>query len=94
MADIWFAKDTNHDGDLNDAGEGLALWASMNTNGAEPTGLYFDPFNPNRAWLNIQHPASGNDVMVELTAVPLPAALPLSLSALAALGLVARRRTA
>lgn len=94
MADIWFAKDINNDGDLNDAGEGLVRWASMNTNGAEPTGLYFDPLNPNRAWVNIQHPFSGNDVMLELTAVPLPAALPLTLSALAALGLVARRRTA
>lgn len=94
VADIWFAKDLNNDGDLDDPGEGLARWASMNTDGAEPTGLYFDPFNPNRAWVNIQHPTSGNDVMVELTAVPLPAALPLSLSALAALGLVARRRTA
>lgn len=92
--DIWFAKDLNHDGDLSDAGEGLARWASNGTVGSEFTGLYFDPFDPNRAWVNIQHPASGNDRMFELTAspVPVPAALPLLGSALAGFGIVARRR--
>lgn len=94
--DIWFAKDLNKDGDLLDAGEGLGRWASNGTPGSEFTGLYFDPFNPNRAWVNIQHPASGNDRMIELTAspVPVPAALPLLGSALAGFGFVARRRKA
>src|SRR6185503_21256335 len=41
--DIWFAVDLNKDGDLNDAGEGLARWASNGTSGSEFTGLYFDP---------------------------------------------------
>ena len=65
--DIWFAKDLNKDGDVNDAGEGLGRWASNGTPGSEFTGLYFDPFNKRRAWVNIQHPASGNDRTIEIT---------------------------
>jgi len=65
--DIWFAKDRNRDGDLNDPGEGLARWASNGTVGSEFTGLYFDPTNKRRAWVNIQHPASGNDRTIEIT---------------------------
>ena len=65
--DIWFAKDLNHDGDLKDAGEGLARWASNGTVGSEFTGLYFDPRNKRRAWVNIQHPDSGNDRTIEIT---------------------------
>jgi uncharacterized protein len=65
--DIWFAMDLNKDGDLLDAGEGLGRWASNGTVGSEFTGLYFDPFNKRRAWVNIQHPASGNDRTIEIT---------------------------
>lgn len=65
--DIWFAKDLNKDGDLLDEGEGLARWASNGTPGSEFTGLYFDPFHAHRAWVNIQHPTSGNDRTFELT---------------------------
>lgn len=65
--DIWFAKDLNKDGDLNDPGEGLARWASNGTPGSEFTGLYFDPFNKRRAWVNIQHPTSRNDRTIEIT---------------------------
>ncbi len=64
--DIWFAKDVNGDGDLSDAGEGLARWASNGTPGSEFTGLYFDPTDKRRAWVNIQHPASGNDRTIEI----------------------------
>jgi len=65
--DIWFPKDLNNDGDLTDPGEGLGRWASNGTLGSEFTGLYFDPFNKRRAWVNIQHPASGNDRTIEIT---------------------------
>ena len=65
--DIWLAVDLNDDGDLLDAGEGLARWASNGTQGAEFTGLYFDPTNKRRAWVNIQHPSSGNDRTIEIT---------------------------
>jgi secreted PhoX family phosphatase len=65
--DIWFAKDLNNDGDLNDPGEGIGRWASNGTVGSEFTGLYFDPTDKRRAWVNIQHPASGNDRTIEIT---------------------------
>lgn len=65
--DIWFASDLNKDGDLLDVGEGLARWASNGTQGSEFTGLYFDPQDKRRAWVNIQHPASGNDRTIEIT---------------------------
>jgi secreted PhoX family phosphatase len=65
--DIWFAKDLNKDGDLLDAGEGIGRWATNGTPGSEFTGLYFDPFNKRRAWVNIQHPNSGNDRTIEIT---------------------------
>jgi sugar lactone lactonase YvrE len=64
--DIWFAKDLNKDGDLTDLGEGIGRWATNGTLGSEFTGLYFDPFNKNRAWVNIQHPTSGNDRAIEI----------------------------
>ncbi len=65
--DIWFAKDLNQDGDLTDAGEGLARWATNGTPGSEFSGLYFDPRDKRRAWVNIQHPTSGNDRTIEIT---------------------------
>ena len=65
--DIWFARDANRDGDLNDPGEGIGRWASNGTVGSEFTGLYFDPTDKRRAWVNIQHPDSGNDRTIEIT---------------------------
>jgi len=65
--DIWFARDLNRDGDLRDAGEGIGRWASNGTLGSEFTGLYFDPRDKRRAWVNIQHPGSGNDRTIEIT---------------------------
>lgn len=94
--DIWFAKDINHDGDLADAGEGLARWASNGVQGSEFTGLYFDPQNPNRAWVSIQHPSSGNGRLMELTAapVPVPAAVWMFGSALCGMVGLKRRKVA
>lgn len=65
--DIWFANDLNKDGDLLDAGEGIGRWASNGTPGSEFTGLYFDPTDKRRAWVNIQHPDSDNDRTIEIT---------------------------
>jgi uncharacterized protein len=65
--DIWFANDLNKDGDLADPGEGIGRWASNGAAGSEFTGLYFDPTDKRRAWVNIQHPASGNDRTIEIT---------------------------
>jgi secreted PhoX family phosphatase len=68
--DIWFAADWNKDGDLLDEGEGLARWVSNGSVGSEFTGLYFDWRNPNRAFVNIQHPDSGVDRTIEISASP------------------------
>ncbi len=84
-ADIWFATDT----DRNGVAESIARWATMSTAGAEPTGLYFDVFNPNVAYVNIQHPSSGNDRTIMIT-VPEPT----TLTALAGLATIALRRRA
>jgi len=65
--DIWFAKDLNKDGDLTDPGEGIGRWASNGTPGSEFTGLYFDPMDKRRAWVNIQHPDSDDDRIIEIT---------------------------
>jgi hypothetical protein len=65
--DIWFAQDLNFDGDLTDPGEGIGRWASNGTVGSEFTGLYFDPTDKRRAWVNIQHPTSANDRTIEIT---------------------------
>jgi uncharacterized protein len=68
--DIWLAVDLNKDGDILDAGEGLARWASNGTVGSEFTGLYFDLRDPDKAYVNIQHPASGVDRLIEVSASP------------------------
>ncbi|MGV3582579.1 MAG: alkaline phosphatase PhoX [Methylophilus sp.] len=89
--DIWFANDINHDGDLTDAGEGIARWASNGINGSEFTGLYFSKTNPNLAWVNIQHPNGGNDLTVQIAAVPEPESYAMFLAGLGLMGFAARR---
>jgi secreted PhoX family phosphatase len=90
--DIWFAKDINKDGDLLDAGEGLARWASNGTPGSEFTGLYFDKLDPNKAYVNIQHPSSGIDRTIQITAVPEPETYAMLGAGLGMLGLMRSRR--
>ena len=92
--DIWFAKDINKDGDLLDAGEGIGRWASNGTQGSEFTGLYFSLTDPNKAYVNIQHPNSGVDRLIEISAVPEPGTYAMLLAGLAGVGFMARRRKA
>lgn len=69
---IWLAIDA----DRNGVAEAIARLASLTTPGAEPTGLMFDPNDPNIAFVNVQHPASGVDRLLQISAVPeAPAAL-------------------
>ncbi len=65
-ADIWFAYDNNFDG----VAEAVGRWASLSTEGAEPTGLYFDPFRPNVAYVNVQHANSDVDRTIIIESVP------------------------
>jgi len=64
VEDIWFAKDENNDG----VAESIGKWASLSTKGAESTGLYFDKFKPNIAYVNVQHPDSGVDRTIMISA--------------------------
>lgn len=64
VEDIWFAKDENNDG----IAEAIGKWASLSTKGAESTGLYFDKFKPNIAYVNVQHPDSGVDRTIMISA--------------------------
>ncbi|MFM8330578.1 MAG: alkaline phosphatase PhoX [Candidatus Methylumidiphilus sp.] len=93
VEDVWFATDANRDG----VAESIGKWISLTTQGAESTGLYFDLFDPNKAYINVQHPADGIDRTILLTAqaapVPVPGAVWLFGSALAGL-LGLRRRQA
>lgn len=90
QADIWFAFDADGDG----VAESIGRWASLSSIGAEPTGLYFDPFNPNVAYVNVQHPDDDVDRTIQITAVPEPATAALLLAGLLALGGTLRRKTA
>jgi sugar lactone lactonase YvrE len=64
VEDIWFAKDENNDG----VAEAIGKWASLSTVGAESTGLYFDKFKANVAYVNVQHPSSGVDRTIMISA--------------------------
>lgn len=90
-ADIWFMTDANRDG----IAESISRWATMATAGAEPTGLYFDVTNPNLAFVNVQHPTSGNDQLFQIStgaAVPVPATAAVLMGGLGILGLTRRRK--
>jgi secreted PhoX family phosphatase len=84
MADIWFARDTDNDG----VAESVARWASLSTIGAEATGLYFDKFDANIAYVNVQHPESLVDSTIMISAISesnLASAMPASKPTSAAL---------
>ena len=86
-ADIWFVQDTNNDG----IAESIGRWASLSTLGAEPTGLYFDKFNPGLAYVNVQHPFSGDDRSI-MIAVPEPETYAMLIIGLGLVGASAYRR--
>ncbi len=63
VQDTWFVYDSNNDG----VAEAVGRWASLSTVGAEGTGLLFDKFRPNVAYINVQHPSSGIDRTIMIT---------------------------
>ena len=69
VEDTWYAVDRDDDG----VADAIGKWASLNTAGAEATGLYFDPFNPHLAYINVQHPDSEEDRTMMLMAPPVKA---------------------
>lgn len=74
--DVWFAFDADNDG----VAESIGRWASLSTLGAEPTGLYFSPFDPNVAYINVQHTTSDIDRTIEIRATPEPSSLAMLLT--------------
>ena len=60
-SDIWQAVDVDGDG----VAEKMGRWLTPGVEGAEPTGLIFDP-NTKRAILCVQHPDSGNDALWQI----------------------------
>ena len=52
--DIWFVRDTNSDG----VGESIDHFMSLQVAGSESTGLIFNPVNPTRFVMAVQHPTS------------------------------------
>lgn len=69
IEDTWYALDKDNDG----VAEAIGKWASLSTVGAEATGLYFDPFQPHLAYINVQHPSSGVDRTIMFMAPPVKA---------------------
>jgi hypothetical protein len=62
-SDIWQAIDQNGD----HVADVMGRWLSNGVIGSEPSGLIFDPNVPKRAILAVQHPASGNDALWQIT---------------------------
>ncbi len=87
LNDIWFATDANRDG----VAESLSRWATLATASGEPTGLFFDPTNPNIAYVNVMF-QGGTDRLIQITAVPEPGSYALMLAGLGLLGTGAWRR--
>ena len=54
--DIWFARDTDNDG----VAESIDHFMSIQVDGAEATGMIFNPKNPTQFVVAVQHPDSTN----------------------------------
>jgi len=57
--DIWKVQDIDNDG----VAERIGRFVAQGVDGAEPTGMIWDPTNPYRFIACVQHPASDNDAL-------------------------------
>ncbi len=87
IANIWKATDVDNDG----VAESIEVFATLRTNDAEPTGMYFHPTN-GKIYVNVQHPGSGNDVVEEISPVPEPQTYAMMLAGLGLVGWMGRHR--
>ncbi|OYY92379.1 MAG: phosphatase [Hydrogenophilales bacterium 28-61-23] len=88
VENIWSTVDANKDG----IAESMSVIATLRTKNAESTGMHFVG---NEIYVNVQHPQSGNDVLVQISA-PVPEADTYAFMALGMglVGLLARRKKA
>ncbi len=87
VENLWSTVDANKDG----IAESMSVIATLRTDDAESTGMYF---LGDEIYVNVQHPASGNDVLVQITPVPEPETYAMMLAGLGLVGFMARRRKA
>lgn len=85
IANIWKVTDVDNDG----VAESMEVFATLRTNDAEPTGMFF---HAGKIYVNVQHPGSGNDVLVEISPAPEPETYAMMLAGLGMVGYMARKR--
>ncbi len=65
-SDIWMATP---DKDLDGMADSVVLFATLTTEGAEASGIYFPPSAPTTMFLNVQHAENGNDMTLMISQV-------------------------
>jgi secreted PhoX family phosphatase len=85
VENIWRTVDANQDG----IAESMSVIATLRVDSAESTGLYF---LGDKLYVNVQHPASGNDMLVEISPVPEAETYAMMLAGLGLVGFAASRR--
>jgi secreted PhoX family phosphatase len=63
-SDVWVAS-PDHDGD--GTADGVSLFVTLTTPGAEGTGIYFPRTMPRTMLINVQHAGNGNDMTMAVT---------------------------
>ena len=67
----------------------MSVFATLRTANAESTGMHFIG---DKIYVNVQHPLSGNDVLVEISPVPEAETYAMMLAGLGLVGFAAARR--
>ena len=86
VENIWRTVDANKDG----VAESMSVIATLRVKNAESTGMHFIG---NEIYVNVQHPSSGNDMLVQISApVPEAETYAMMLAGLGLVGFAAARR--